>query len=331
MAPVLQHHPALTGLHLLHDHNEQELLTQIQSLRFDAFIDLHSNWRTLRWKFRLAPARSGIPFLRFRKNNIQKWWMVQSKRKPSQYLHTVQKYAQILKPWGIQDDGLGLDWSFDPSLHNTTNGISYLERELGWKHRQPVTAIALGAQHATKCLPQEKLLDLCRVLDGPILLLGGPQDQDLAQAIIQSLDRQDIAHRCGHWSLQQSALALSECNCLVTPDTGLMHIGAALGIKLFVVWGNTVPEFGMHPWLPDQAVGRISSTTAQAESHALSGMQTMAQIHQPEYFEVETSCRPCSKLGHPSCPQGHFQCMMGQDINAIARAVAKFRQSLPSF
>jgi len=70
MAPVLEHHPDLTRLHILHDHNEQELLAQLQSLRFDAAIDLHSNWRTLRWKFRLAPAGSGIPYLRFRKNNI---------------------------------------------------------------------------------------------------------------------------------------------------------------------------------------------------------------------------------------------------------------------
>jgi heptosyltransferase-2 len=329
MSPVLQHHPDLTKLHILHDHNENELLTQLQSIGFDALIDLHSNWRTLRWKFHLAPPGSGVPFLRFRKSNIRKWWMVQTKRKPARFLHTVHKYARMLEPWGIQDDGLGLDWAFDPSLTRKAAGISFLEHELGWANNQQVTAVALGSQHATKCLPKEKLVALCRTLEGPVLLLGGPKDKDLAESIVQSLERQDLVHRCGPWTLQQSAQALSECTCLITPDSGLMHIGAALRIKLFVVWGNTVPEFGMHPWLPDLPDHRFSTSTPQTEAPPKTEGSSMAFLHQPEYFEVDVPCRPCSKLGHASCPQGHFQCMMSQDVSGIARAVARFRHSFP--
>nr|MBM3932162.1 glycosyltransferase family 9 protein [Sphingomonadales bacterium] len=114
MAPVLQHHAHLSQLHILQDHQEKPLLDKLKALKFDAVVDLHSNWRTLRWKFQLAPPGSGIPFLRFSKNNIQKWWVVQTKKKPVLYLHTVQKYALMLQEWGIADDGLGLDWYFDP-------------------------------------------------------------------------------------------------------------------------------------------------------------------------------------------------------------------------
>ncbi len=304
MATVLQHHAHLSQLHILKEHNEKELLDELQALRFDALIDLHSNWRTLRWKFHLAPPGSGIPFLRFSKNNIQKWWIVQSKKKPTQYLHTVQKYAVMLHGWGIVEDGLGLDWFFDPSLVNSLNGGSFLKRETGWDPSQRVYALALGSQHATKCLPKEKLIALCRLLDGPVLLLGGPQDKALAEEIIASMDRKDIAHGCGRWNLQESAKALSECACLITPDTGLMHIGAALGIKLFVIWGNTLPEFGMHPWLPH-----------------------MSNQGLPEHFEVDVSCRPCSKLGYSKCPRGHFECMIKQDISRIAQAVSGYRLS----
>nr|MBM3932064.1 glycosyltransferase family 9 protein [Sphingomonadales bacterium] len=192
----------------------------------------------------------------------------------------------------------------DPKLTASGSSESLLNRELGWNPPQGVTALALGSQHATKCLPKEKLIDLCRLLHGPLLLLGGPKDKALAEEIIASLNRKDIAHGCGRWNLQESAKALSECACLITPDTGLMHIGAALGIKLFVIWGNTLPEFGMYPWLP-----RLGKTPL------------------PEQFEVDVSCRPCSKLGYERCPRGHFDCMTKQDIPRIAQAVSNYLQS----
>jgi len=327
MAPVLQHHPDLSQIHILQADKEKELLDKLKVLGFDAIIDLHSNWRTLMWKFQLAPPGSGIPFLRFRKNNVQKWWTVQTKRKPSRYLHTVEKYEKMLKSWDIQDDGQGLDWAFDPSLGSKPNEISFLKQEFGWDPDQQVTAIALGAHHATKCLPKDQLIALCHLLEGPILLLGGSQDKDLAEQLIENLDRKDIAHGCGRCTLQQSAKVLSECTCLITPDTGLMHIGAALRIKLFVIWGNTIPEFGMHPWLPNHAGRPLRSMTQQAETLQSANASSMADLHLPEHFEVEVSCRPCSKLGHPSCPQGHFQCMMGHDVHRIAEAVQRYRLS----
>jgi ADP-heptose:LPS heptosyltransferase len=325
MAPVLQHHPVISKVHLLESHNEQELLLELHQLAFDGIIDLQSNWRTLKWKFRLAPPGSGVFFRRFKKNNFQKWWMVQTKSKPSRFLHTVQKYAKLLEPWGIQDDGLGLDWSFDPALKTLPDGVTFLQQELGWAPRLRVTAIAIGAQHATKCLPKEKVLALCNLLDGPILLLGGPQDKALAEQILQSANhRRDMAHGCGRWTLQQSAKALSECACLITPDTGMMHIGAALGIKLLVVWGNTVPEFGMHPWLPhNQGHPQLTNVLKHGSPLKPSVIEPMEQTL-PEYFEVDLACRPCSKLGHASCPRGHFDCMMKQDIGLIASTAQRF-------
>jgi hypothetical protein len=42
-------------------------------------------------------------------------------------------------------------------------------------------------------------------------------------------------------------------------------------------------------------------------------------------FEVKNlSCRPCSKLGFEKCPKGHFDCMMKQDIEGIAKKAIGF-------
>ncbi len=78
---------------------------------------------------------------------------------------------------------------------------------------------------------------------------------------------------------------VEQSKVLITHDTGLMHIGAALGKKIISVWGNTIPEFGMYPYYPQN----------------------------PEkYIIVENKnlkCRPCSKIGYDKCPKGHFKCM----------------------
>jgi ADP-heptose:LPS heptosyltransferase len=51
-----------------------------------------------------------------------------------------------------------------------------------------------------------------------------------------------------------------------------MHITAALKKNIVSVWGNTIPQFGMYPYLSGE---------------------------KSKIFEVEgLKCRPCSKLGH---------------------------------
>ena len=62
---------------------------------------------------------------------------------------------------------------------------------------------------------------------------------------------------------------------------------SAFGKKIFSVWGNTIPEFGMYPYM------------AHEDSRII---------------EVkDLNCRPCSKIGFSKCPKGHFNCM--EEIN----------------
>ena len=77
-----------------------------------------------------------------------------------------------------------------------------------------------------------------------------------------------------------------------------MHIAAAFKKPIFSLWGNTIPGFGMVPYLPDELIDRS------------------------KIFEVKgLSCRPCSKIGFDSCPKGHFRCMNNLEIEKIAATV----------
>lgn len=98
---------------------------------------------------------------------------------------------------------------------------------------------------------------------------------------------------CGQLNIQQSASVVAQSRHLITHDTGMMHIASCLGVPMATVWGNTVPSFGMFPYVPNNP-----------DSFTIHEVQSL-------------SCRPCSKIGHESCPKKHFKCMMDQDVEAI--------------
>ena len=93
------------------------------------------------------------------------------------------------------------------------------------------------------------------------------------------------------FSLAGSASIMRQARFVIAHDTGLMHIASAFKKNVVSIWGNTVPEFGMTPYLAGEK-SRI--------------------------FEVkDLKCRPCSKLGYDKCPKKHFRCMNDQNINEI--------------
>src|SRR5204862_7778836 len=85
----------------------------------------------------------------------------------------------------------------------------------------------------------------------PVILLGGQEDAEKAEKIIQGLTsnfKPQILNYCGKLSLNQSAALIKHTKKIITHDTGLMHIAAAFKKEIISVWGNTVPEFGMAPY-----------------------------------------------------------------------------------
>jgi ADP-heptose:LPS heptosyltransferase len=70
----------------------------------------------------------------------------------------------------------------------------------------------------------------------------------------------------------------------------MMHIAAAFQKNIVSLWGNTVPEFGMTPYMPQHP--------ERSKILEVKGLQ----------------CRPCSKIGYKKCPKKHFRCMMDIDL-----------------
>lgn len=255
-----------------------EVLPLLKAGHYDLIVDLHHNLRSLRLKLALGrPARS------FDKLNFEKWLLVNLKVNRMPDVHIVQRYLSTVSHLGVRDDGEGLDYFIPPEEEVVVSDFSALLSEGNY------IAFVLGATHATKRLPLDKMIEICRNLDQPVVLLGGKSEQATGDRILGS----NVVNLCGRLSLHQSASVVRQAGKVLTHDTGLMHIAAAFRKKIVSVWGNTVPSFGMYPFYP-------------------------TGIHLNTSIEVEgLSCRPCSKIGFDACPKGHFRCMNDISVPAI--------------
>jgi len=279
---LLEANPYVAKTHVLSG-SLGELVRELRAERFDFIVDLHNNLRTRLIRLRLP----GVPGRAFDKLNVQKWLLVNFKINQLPPVHIVDRYRAAAAPLGIRDDGGGLDYFIPPGQEVDVAATLPAGFRAG-----EYAAVAIGAQHATKRLPVEKLIELvAKLAPRPVVLLGGPEDESTGHVIALALQNASttspVHNACGQFSLHQSASLVRQAAFVVSHDTGLMHIAAAFGKEIFSVWGNTVPQFGMYPYrTPFQAL-------------EVPGL----------------SCRPCSKIGFAECPQGHFRCMRDQDLN----------------
>lgn len=267
------------------DGSLQQLRNKIDFTQYDAILDLHHNLRTrllLRFQFGKV--------YRFPKNNLEKWLLTTFKVKPKQIRHITERYLETLRVF-TKTNITGTA----PKYLIPTEAKIDLEQTLQLAPKKYV-ALAIGAQFATKKLPIDLLIELVNKIQLPVLLLGGKEDTKDAEFIISAVNKKDVYSAAGSATIHESAWMLKNSICLVTHDTGLMHIGATFDIPMMVIWGNTTPDFGMYPFNTNR--GSI------------------------EFFQSENlSCRPCSKIGHQQCPKGHFKCMRNQDIDLLAKRV----------
>ncbi|MBC8051737.1 MAG: glycosyltransferase family 9 protein [Sphingobacteriaceae bacterium] len=229
---------------------------------------------------RLIKLRLNVKAKSFNKLNFKKFLLVNFKWNILPEKHIVDRYLETVSFLGVANDGKGLDYFF--------NNIYDLQSLLPASH-QNYTGLVIGAQHATKQLPVHKLIEICQKIKQPIVLLGGKEDFNRAEEITTASGKH-VFNACGKYSLDESAFLVKHAERIISHDTGLMHIAAAFNKPIISVWGNTLPEFGMYPY-------RVT-----------------------EHMSMEVTglkCRPCSKIGYPKCPLGHFKCMNEQNTDLV--------------
>jgi len=270
---LLESNPYVDKAHYLKD-SLAALVDELKKEKFDYVIDLHNNLRT-----RIIKLRLGVKSSSFDKANFEKWLMVNFKINKLPNVHIVERYLAAAAPLGVKNDSLGLDY-FIPEKDQVP--IEWLPEEM----RNGYVAYAIGAQHYTKKLPVERMIELCDKIGRPVVLLGGKEDFENGEKVREFFEKNPgkktvVYNSCGKFNLNQSASIVKQSQYVFTHDTGLMHIAAAFKKEIFTIWGNTIPGFGMYPY---------RTRFVSLENNNL-------------------GCRPCSKIGYSKCPKGHFKCM----------------------
>jgi heptosyltransferase-2 len=264
--------------------NLKEVVKRLREEHYDFVVDLHKNWRS--WRVRMALHR---PSASFPKLDFQKFLYTKLKIGKLPPVHIVDRYFKAVEKLAVHNDGQGLDFFF-----NEGDEMNY--EDLPEAFRDGFVAVVIGGQHTTKILPVDKVVEVCEALDYPVILVGGPEDAARGDRIKTKVGSY-VGNSCGSLTLGQSASLLKLADAVLTNDTGMMHIAAALRKPIVSVWGNTVPEFGMYPYLPQ-------------------GMKPAAIVE-----NKSLGCRPCDKLGYAKCPKGHFNCMNSLDAKEIAEKI----------
>ena len=265
---LLKNNPYIDSVYQI-DASINEVIGDLKKENYDYVIDLHNNLRTQILKFKL-----GVPSRSFNKLNMEKFMLTTFKMDSIPKVHIVDRYLDTVLHLGIKNDNEGLD--FFLSAKDEVDVSCFPNN---------YTAFVIGGQHATKILPTKKIISIIKNIDKPVLLIGGPEDGYRGEEIAKACDK--VVNTCGKYSILHSASLVQQATMVITHDTGMMHIAAAFNKKIYSVWGNTIPEFGMYPY-------KANASSRMIEVKGL-------------------SCRPCSKIGYAKCPKGHFKCMQEID------------------
>lgn len=275
---LLQHNPYVDALHCIDKEIGAELIEKLKAEQFDFLVDLHGNWRSLRIKKAL-----GVPSKTFAKLNLQKWLLIHLGIDLMPRQHVADRYINTLAHLGVSNDSKGLDYFMAP------------ETSVDVDLNKPFITWSIGGSFTPKKLAAAQVVDVCNKMDVPVYLLGGSQEVEEAETIIEACGQPNIKSFCGKLSLDQTALLIKNSRVLLSNDTGLMHIGAAFKKSIVSFWGCTKPSLGFAPY-----------------AAAPDSVEIISKI----------SKRPCSKHGK-SCKHKSLGCIKFIDSKDIEKAVLK--------
>jgi heptosyltransferase II len=206
-------------------------------------------------------------------------WLLNDCRRLDQqrYPLMVQRFAALAYPAGAE-----LPAQLPrPELLVDPASMAAVRTRLQLSSDKPVVVLCPGAEFGvSKQWPAQHYAAVashCLAQGKQVWLLGSARDNDIATAIVNSTRPQPLLHNlCGHTTLGEAVDLLAAANAVVSNDSGLMHVAAALARPLVVVYGSTSPAFT--PPLADKV-------------HILS---------------LQLECSPCFQR---VCPLQHLNCL----------------------
>ncbi|MCP3671329.1 MAG: lipopolysaccharide heptosyltransferase II [Gammaproteobacteria bacterium] len=208
---------------------------------------------------------------------------------------TVQRFVALAHPPGV---GVVADIPV-PQLEVSASNVAAAMEDLGLaKGEERLLVLCPGAEYGpAKCWPQEYYGALAaRLMEQgwAVWLFGSEKDQMVCAAINAA-----AGGRCedlsGRTTLAQAVDLMSMADGVVSNDSGLMHVAAALDRPLVAIYGSSDPGF----------------TPPLNESSRV--------------LHLGLDCGPCFKR---ECPEGHLKCLTGIDVDMVAASLQQVVQGI---
>ena len=250
--------------------------------RFDEAIVLPHSLKSA-----LVPAFAGIP----RRTGFVgegRWLLLTDARRLDEAAlpRMVDRFALLADPPGTASPAE----TPTPTLSADPADVAAAIARHGLAADRPAVALCVGAEYGpAKRWPAAHFAALARRLGDAgyaAWAIGGPGDAEIG-AEVAALAPGAAVNLAGRTSLAEAIDLIAVARAVVSNDTGLMHVAAALGRPIVALYGSTSPAF-TPPLSPDAAI-----------------------------LSLQLECSPCFER---VCPLGHFRCLNDLSPEMVWRA-----------
>jgi heptosyltransferase-2 len=208
---------------------------------------------------------------------------------------TVQRYVAL----GVERDAALPPAIPEPRLRIDEDNQQAVIKQRGLRVDKPVIGFMPGAEYGpAKQWPAAHFAGVADhlVQQGcQVWLLGSQKDNTIAETI-QQQSQSELVNLCGKTKLRDVVDLMALMPMVITNDSGLMHVAAAVGCEVVAIYGSSTPDYT--PPLTKRAT----------------------------VLYERLSCSPCFER---NCPLGHTQCLTSITVEKVIAAIQDSIHQLP--
>lgn len=214
------------------------------------------------------------------------------------FQYMVERYVALAHSKNTMRTEVSLKNCPRPKLTVNSEAQQAARHRLDLFSTRPVIGLCPGAEFGpAKRWPEQYYAEVARyaIEQGfQVWLFGSAKDRPVTSQIQRALNLEQqayCANLAGETSLIEAVDLLADCHTVVSNDSGLMHVSAAVGCNIVAIYGSSSPKYT--PPLTDK----------------------LAMVH------TDIECRPCFKR---ECPLGHMNCLNSLLPSRVIEALNQF-------
>lgn len=212
-----------------------DFVRELRSRRFDLTIDLQGLLRSglmtaatgSRVRVGLDEAREGAT--RFYTHRIAS---------PAGTTHAVDKLMEVVKAFGISAEPV-----FRPAISEADREWA---REMLGPVGSPRLVLNVGARWLTKRWPPSRFAEVAiqaaKERGAGLIAVGSPEDVPLVDELVEHLGGLSLVNLTAKTTLPRLAAVMEAADCVLSNDTGPLHLAAATGTRVVGVYTCTLPS-----------------------------------------------------------------------------------------